>query len=102
MLILIPVDNSKDEKHSKIVSLLSSPTWALIDFDEGVVKSVKFVDDWHDSGEDWIDFVVLSDKFENYMEFMEMGMMVLVVRDEESIEDIIEAFKFKELDEIGL
>jgi hypothetical protein len=29
-------------------------------------------------------------------------MMVLVVREEKTIEDIIEAFKFKELDEIGL
>jgi hypothetical protein len=36
------------------------------------------------------------------MEFMEEGIMVLVRRQEESIEDIIEAFKFKELDEIGL
>jgi hypothetical protein len=33
---------------------------------------------------------------------MNEGMMVLSVRQEESIEDIIEAFKFKELDEVGL
>ncbi len=33
---------------------------------------------------------------------MNEGMMTLCVREEETIEDIIEAFKFKELDEIGL
>ena len=33
---------------------------------------------------------------------MNEGMMVLCVRQEETIEDIIEAFKFKELDEVGL
>ena len=55
-----------------------------------------------ETGEDWIDFVILKNKYENYMEFMEEGMMVLVTRQEESLEDIINAFKFKELDEIGL
>ena len=33
---------------------------------------------------------------------MNEGMMVLVVRQEETIEEIIDAFKFKELDEIDL
>jgi hypothetical protein len=33
---------------------------------------------------------------------MNEGMMVLVVREEETITDIMDAFKFKELDEIGL
>jgi hypothetical protein len=36
------------------------------------------------------------------MDFMNEGMMCLCVREEETIEDIITAFKFKELDEIGL
>jgi hypothetical protein len=33
---------------------------------------------------------------------MNEGMMTLCVREEETIEEIMEAFKFKELDEIGL
>jgi len=32
---------------------------------------------------------------------MEEGMMTLCVRQERTIEEIIEAFKFKELDEVG-
>jgi len=100
MLILIPVDR-EDEKKAHITTLATVKKWALVDFDEGEVRSVKFFDDRTESGEDWIDFVVLKSNFENYMEFMEENMMVLVVREEKCIEEIIEAFKFKELDEVG-
>jgi len=101
MLILVPV-NGSNEKKSQITPLSGQVYWALIDFDEGAVKRIRFLDDRPQSGEEWIDFVILQNKFENYMPFMEEGMMVLVVREEQSIEEIIEAFKFKELDEIGL
>ena len=101
MHILIPVDG-EDPKKSKITTLMSLKKWALVDFDEGSTKSVTFWDDRGSTDADWVEFIVLENKFENYLEFMEEGIMVLVRRQEESIEDIIEAFKFKELDEIGL
>jgi predicted Fe-Mo cluster-binding NifX family protein len=101
MLIWIPVDGN-DEKASKIVPQYEAKEWALINFDEGEVKSVRFFDTREASDEAWVDFVILINKYENYMDFMNEGMMVLCVREEESIEEIIEAFKFKELDEIGL
>jgi len=101
MLILLPVDR-EDATHAKVVPALSAAKWALIDFDEGAVQSVTFHAERPVSGEIWIDFIILANKFENYMAFMEEGMMVLVVREEESIAEIMEAFKFKELDEIGL
>jgi len=100
MLILIPVEGA-DEKKSKITALASVRKWALIDFDQGAIQSLKFFDDRTQTGEDWINFVILKSNFENYMEFMEENMMVLVIREEETIEEIIEAFKFKELDEVG-
>ena len=100
MLILIPV-NGTDPKKSKITKLDELKKWALIDFDEGVVKRTEFFDDRTYSGAEWIDFVILAGRYENYLEFMNEGMMVLCVRDEETIEEIIEAFKFKELDEAG-
>ena len=100
MLILIPVDGT-DPKHAKVTTLPNRKKWALVDFDEGVIQAVDFYDDRTGTGAEWIDFVILANAFENYMEFMEEGMMVLCVRDEETIEEIIEAFKFKELDEVG-
>jgi predicted Fe-Mo cluster-binding NifX family protein len=101
MLIWIPV-NGNDEKNSRIVPQFEALKWALIDFDAGEVKSVKFYDTREELGSEWVDFVILANKFENYMDFMNEGMMCLCVREEETIEDIMTAFKFKELDEIGL
>jgi len=100
MLILIPVTGT-DPKLAQIAPIYEAQKWALVDFDAGVVRRVDFYDDRTQTGADWIDFVVLANRFENYMEFMEEGMMVLCVREEETIEEIIEAFKFKELDEVG-
>ncbi len=101
MLILIPVDGT-DEKHSKITTVANVQNWALVSFDDGVVSDISFYGDRTKSGADWIDFVILENKFENYLDFMNEGMMVLVRREEESIEEIMEAFRFKELDEAGL
>ena len=100
MLILIPV-NGTDPKLSKVTTLSDRKKWALIDFDEGMVQTVTFYDERTEIDVGWIDFVILANKFESYMAFMEEGMMVLCVREEETIEEIIEAFKFKELDEVG-
>jgi len=100
MLIVVPVD-STDEIQAKITTLAEIKKWALIDFDEGELKSTHFFDDRTQMNEDWIDFVILANKFENYMEFMNEGMMCLVRREEQTLEEIISAFKFKELDEIG-
>ena len=100
MLILIPVQ--RDEGlHSKIASINAMDKWALVDFDEGEAKSITFYDDRTETGEDWIDFIIFENKFENTLDFMNEGMMCLVRRKEETIEEILSAFKFKELDEIG-
>ncbi len=101
MLILIPMTGT-DPDRDHIAPIYEAASWALVDFDEGMVKSTTFFDDRHATGAAWIDFVILANRFENYMEFMEEGMMVLSVRHERTIEEIIEAFKFKELDEVGL
>ncbi len=100
MLIWIPV-NGEDKKLSKVTPLLTLKKWALVDFDKGEVQSIKFFDTREEFNE-WVDFIILENKFESYIDFMNEGIMVLCVRDEETIEDIMEAFKFKELDEVGL
>ena len=101
MLILIPVKGT-DPKAARIVPRMEAEQWALVDFDEGEVRSVTFHPDWDQTGADWIDFAVLENRFENAMDLMEAGMMVLARREgQETIELVIEGFKFKELDEAG-
>ena len=77
MLIWIPVGSGED-KNAKIVPQLEVKKWALVDFDAGEMKSVKFYDTVDDLGGEWVDFVILANKFENYIDFMNAGMMVLV------------------------
>ncbi len=101
MYIWLPVDK-EDAKYAKITSQVEVLKWALVDFDAGEVKSVRFYENRNDFGEEWVDFVILKNKYETYIDFMNEGMMCLCVREEETIEDIMTAFKFKELDEMGL
>lgn len=100
MLIFIPVE-SENGNQSRITTLAEMKKWALVDFDEGEVKSISFYDDRTQSGTEWIDFVILENRFENAMDFMNEGMMCLARREEATIDEILSAFKFKELDEIG-
>ena len=99
--ILIPVDSDKGMQ-AKITTLSNMKKWAIVEFLDGKANSIVFCKDRTDSEIEWIDFVVLDNKFENYIDFMNEGMMCLVKRNEETIEEIISAFAFKELDEIGL
>ncbi len=101
MYIAIPVD-SKNLDSANISKLLDAQGWAVIDFDEGVAKSIQFSDVYSPEYVDWLDFMVVDNRFENIIDFLNEGIMVLARRDgQEKIEDIIEAFKFKELDEAG-
>ena len=99
MLIWICVD-SKDGNSSKITKVMDAKYWALVEFDAGKVKEISFYHKREDFME-WVDFIIMKDKYESYMEFMNEGMMVLCTRKEESIEEIMESFTFKELDEVG-
>ena len=99
MFILIPVDNNNDIE-ANITSLNSLKYWALIEFDEGLIKSIEFFENRGDIGDKWIDFIILENRYEAYIEFMNEGMMILVRREEDTIEEIISAFRFKELDEV--
>jgi len=101
MYIAIPIDN-KDIKEAKITKIYNAVSWAIVEFDEGVIKNISVAPSWQESGVDWLDFVVLENRFENAFDFLNEGIVVLARRQgQDSIEEIIEGFKFKELDEIG-
>jgi len=100
MLIWICVDGI-DKANAKITKVMDVKHWALVEMDGGETKSVTFYDKREDFT-DWVDFIIMKDKYESYMDFMNEGMMVLRVRKEETISEIMEAFVFKELDEAGI
>ena len=100
MLIWICVDID-DANRAKITKVVDANFWALVEFDEGIVKSINFYNN-REEFNGWVDFIVLKDKYESYIDYMNEGMMVLCVREEQRIDEITEAFKFKELDEVGM
>ena len=101
MYILIPVD-SDNGLEAKITTFAELKTWALVEFEGGTSKSVQFYEDRTQCDVDWIDYVVLENKFENIMDFIGEGTMCLVRRDEETVNELVSAFAFKELDEISM
>jgi len=82
MLIWIPVAEDKGTD-SIIVPQLEAKKWALVDFDAGEMQSLAFYDNIEALGGEWVDFIILANKFENYLDYMNEGMMVLVVRQEQ-------------------
>jgi len=99
MYIIIPVDNNNGVE-ANITTIMSLKFWALVEFVDGEIKSLEFFEKREDISDKWIDFIILENHYESYIEFMDEGMMILVRREENSIEEIISAFRFKELDEI--
>jgi predicted Fe-Mo cluster-binding NifX family protein len=95
MLILIPVDNN-DEDEAQISLIDKAKYWVLLEFNEGRVHNTTFYNTKEEI-EGWLDVVIIKDTTEYVWPFEELGMAVLVAPMQRYIEDIMEAFIFKEL-----
>ena len=100
MLILLPM-NGDDMKESTLVSINEVKKWALLSVEEGKIAEMNFYDTREEITE-WIDAVVVVGDFEPIMSFIEEQVMVLVAHTQRSIDDIVEAFLFKELHEVAM
>ena len=95
MTIIIPVD-SKNRDECVISSIEENKAWALVRLDEGKICEVEFYDRREDILE-WIDeLVVINDK-EYVWPLMDEGIAVLIAPYQKSIDEIIEAYLFKDL-----
>ncbi len=100
MNILIPVDDSSIEEAS-ITLLDDVKYWLLMDMTDG--KMVR--SDFYQTREeitDWIDIVVVKNDKEYVWPFMEQNIAVLVAPFQNSVEDIVEAYLFKELHDLNV
>ena len=100
MKILIPVDD-KDFEEAKITSLDDVKHWILIDLIEGEVKEYNFFPTYEEI-DVWIDVVIVKNQQEYVWPFMEKNIAVLVAPLQRYVEDIIEAFLFKELHDMNI
>ena len=99
MLILLPLDGT-DEEESRLVNLDKVVIWGLVDLQDGKVQEITYHDKWEEI-EAFFDCVVVADKGDHVWPFMEQSIPVLEAPIQRSIEDVIEAFLFKELYEVN-
>jgi hypothetical protein len=99
MYILLPVSSdNKDE--AQLTKIDDAAFWAQMNIEEGKLVSIEFNED-RDSFENFSEAAIVIDDSEYVWPFIEMSMMVLVAHVQRSIEDIVEAFIFKELHELA-
>lgn len=99
MNILIPVD-SCDENEASITKINEAKYWVQLSIEDGKVLTSNFNID-KECFESFSDAVVVVDDGEYVWPFIEQNMLVLVAYTQKSIDDIVEAYLFKELNELA-
>jgi predicted Fe-Mo cluster-binding NifX family protein len=100
MLLLLPM-NGDDTQESELTGILSATHWATVEVEEGKVVEINFYTD-RSQIEGWLDAVIVTNNYEPVMEFIDNQMMVLVAHTQRSIDDIVEAYLFRELHDLAL
>ena len=100
MNLLIPVDSNK--RHEALLTTLdASEDWAFIELEEGQIVKCTFYKDRHEI-QDWVETVVVINELEYIWQFQEEGIAILVAPKQRSIDEIVEAFLFKELHDLNV
>lgn len=92
--------DSEDAQEASITKVNDVKIWAQVLVEEGKVAQIKHNADWS-AFEDRSEAAVVMDDNEYVWPFMEQNMMVLVAHTQRSIDDIVEAFIFRELNELA-
>jgi predicted Fe-Mo cluster-binding NifX family protein len=90
-----------DTQESELSTILEAVYWATVEVDEGRVIEINFTKDRSEI-EGFIDAVIVKNNYEPVMEFIDQQMMVLVAHTQRTIDDVVEAYLFRELHELAL
>ena len=99
MFLLIPVD--QEARDASVTMIADLKKWALVEADGGGVVDVTFYDD-RDAIEEFIEAVVVKSKNDDVAPFFEESIPVLETPAPMDIDDIVEAFMFRELYEVPI
>ena len=99
MYILLPMDTDEVQEAS-LVKLEDVKVWTQILVEEGQVIEIVHAND-KDDFKNFSECVVVANDNEYVWPFMEKSMMVLVAHTQRSIDDIVEAYLFKELHDLA-
>jgi hypothetical protein len=95
MYLLLPMDTDEVQE-AKLVRVLEVKVWAQLFIENGQVVEILHSDKY-DGFENFSEAVVLMDESENPMPFMELNMMPLIAPMQRNVDDIVEAYLFREL-----
>ena len=98
MYILIPMDDN-DLEEARITAINDAKVWVQLLVEEGRVVETNISQD-KDAFENQSQILVVKDDNEYVWPFIELGMMVLVAHIQRSVDDIVEAYLFRELNEL--
>ncbi len=98
MYILIPMDDN-DLEEARITTINEATVWVQLLVEEGRVVETNINQD-KDAFENQSQILVVKDDNEYVWPFIELGMMVLVAHIQRSVDDIVEAYLFRELNEL--
>jgi len=99
MLVLVPMDSTNVEE-AKITKVFEAKTWAQLRIEEGELVEVLYNDKF-DAFENWSEVAVVNADTEPVMDFMNMSMVVLVAHNQKTIDEILEAYLFRELHDLA-
>jgi len=99
MYILLPMD-STDVDEAKLTKIYDAKIWAQLLVEEGEVVEILHHKEW-DKFEHFSEMIVVSEDGENVMPFMEYSMIPVVAHTQRSIDDIVEAYLFRELHDLA-
>jgi hypothetical protein len=92
--------DSTDVQEAKITPVLEAKTWAELRIEEGELVEVLHADTY-DGFKAWPEAVVVSNDGEPVMDFINMSMIVLVAHTQKTIDEIVEAYLFRELHDLA-
>jgi len=95
MNILIPINEEKD-----LCSMESNSSWAVVRLDQGKTKEINYYKKREDI-KVFTDYVVVINQEEFISDFFLEGIGILIAPIQRNLEDIIEAYMFRELHEIS-
>lgn len=91
--------DDNDLEEARITTINEATVWVQLLVEEGRVVKTNINQD-KDAFENQSQILVVKNDNEYVWPFIELGMMVLVAHIQKSIDDIVEAYLFRELNEL--
>jgi hypothetical protein len=92
--------DSSDVQEAKLTKVFDAEVWAQLVVEEGELVKVTHNKEW-DQFDNFSEMLVVCADGESVMPFIEQGMVIVVAHTQRSIDDIVEAYLFRELHDLA-